>query len=289
MRPATTGLLRLAVALSSLTTLAAAWPGWLPERDALIARADDGEQTSPTSSIPGATIGGSVTLPPTSSATKKPDSKSSASNPNSHNLNDATPEGTGTGTGTKGHQTAGPTHTTFSPVLPPGGVSVTQPTSLPGTTPLVKIGDWVTWGWNYTSLLGTPNAIDVLISCAVATETWTLTTNMTFETSVSYLWDTSIQEDNVEDPLLTELYTLIVKDTDVDITAPAEAGYLGAYTGYTFGMYQPMKPTPLADWSCTGCSAANSVFDHPALGLAVGMSVLTFASFTWFVTGLGLH
>jgi len=280
MRPSTAGLLRLALGFSSLTSLAVAWPGWLPERDALIARADS--SSAPSSSIPGTTLGGPTGTKATSKATS-----AATTAANGHNLNTAVPE-TGTNTG-KGHHHTGSTHTTFDPELPAGGVSVQQPTSLPGTTPLVMIGDHVTWAWNYTSLLGKPTAIDVLVSCSVATETWTLTSNMTFATSVSYVWDTSIQENNVEDPLLTELYTLIIKDTDASITEPAEPGYLGAYTGYTFGMYEGIKYTPLPEWHCTGCSAGNSLFDRSSLGLALGMSVVTFVSFTWFVTGMGLH
>lgn len=41
MRPTAT-LMRLALCLSSAAPLVSAWPGWLPELDALVVRADKG-------------------------------------------------------------------------------------------------------------------------------------------------------------------------------------------------------------------------------------------------------
>ncbi|KAG8420389.1 hypothetical protein J3459_011119 [Metarhizium acridum] len=155
---------------------------------------------------------------------------------------------------------------------------------------LYKISDYVTWSWNYTSLLGTPTAIDVIVSCSAASETWTLTGNMSFSTAVSYVWDTKKQANDIQSPLGVQQYTLIVKDSDASITQAPEAGYLGAFTSYTFGMYTGQPYTPYADWTCPGtCSAASSAFDRQAVGLAIITSIVTFLSFTWFVAGLGLH
>ncbi|EQK97342.1 hypothetical protein OCS_06944 [Ophiocordyceps sinensis CO18] len=156
-------------------------------------------------------------------------------------------------------------------------------------TPLYKIRDHVTWSWNYTSLLGTPTAVDVLVSCSVASEMWTLTSNMTFETSVEYVWDSSKEADFVEKPLPEQLCTFIVKDSEAAISAGPSPGQLGTYKGLTFGLYAGKPATAFADWKCTGCSGASSLFDSQALGLAVSMSVITFLSFTWFVAGLELR
>lgn len=162
------------------------------------------------------------------------------------------------------------------------------PTTTSGTQ-LYMIGDYVTWGWNYTDLLGTPTAIDVLVSCSTATETWTLTQNMTFETLGSFTWDTgAYQQTAVASPLLTEMYTLIIYDADSSISATADPGYLGTYDGFTFGLYTNKPYTPLADWVCVTCSAASSDLDRHALGAVLAMSVITVLSFTWFVTGFGL-
>lgn len=155
-------------------------------------------------------------------------------------------------------------------------------------TPLFKVGDNVDLGWNYTSLLGDPTAIDVLISCATATKTWTLTSNMTFETSVDFTWNTNDTEPT-DQKLLSEMYTLIIKDSDAEITEVAEPGYLGVYSGFTFGLYTPQPYVPFNEWECTGCNAGSSDMDRRALGFAFTMSLITIFSFTWFVTGLGLH
>lgn len=205
------------------------------------------------------------------------------------NTAEASQTGKATGTNTKKGTTSTPTHTQFAPDSPVGGVQILTPATNVEPTVLYKIKDYVTLGWNYTSLQGTPTAIDVLVSCSSASATWTLTQNMTFATSVNYVWDTKKQADNPNSPLLTEMYTLIVKDSDSAITAAPEPGYLGVYSGFKFGLYTAQPYTPYPEWTCPGCSDASSLFSHQALGLAVTMSAVTFLSFTWFVAGLGLH
>ncbi|XP_044718060.1 uncharacterized protein HRG_08702 [Hirsutella rhossiliensis] len=284
MRPAQS-LVSLAVCLSSIVVPAAAvaWPNshWLPEIRNLVARQDSSSSSRSASPSPSATPGSAVSADSTASRTNA-------------GQNTAEPTATGKSSGkSSGTRTkdggSEATHTEFPPDAPPGGVSMLSPATNLEPTPLYKIRDHVTWSWNYTSLLGTPTAVDVLVSCSVASETWTLTSNMTFETSVEYVWDTNKEADSVEKPLLEQLYTLIVKDSEAAITAPPQPGYLGTYKGFTFGLYAGKPATAFADWKCTGCSGASSLFDNQALGLAVSMSVITFLSFTWFVSGLGLR
>ncbi|PHH92815.1 hypothetical protein CDD83_4724 [Cordyceps sp. RAO-2017] len=251
----------------------------------LLARA--GEASASTSAAP-------TSAKPEESASSKSNAKSDdtatdkqpASTTTDLNTAEPTESGKTSGTRTKGGK---PTHTGFAIDAPPGGVNMLTPAPNVEPTPLYKMRDHVTWGWNYTSLLGTPTAIDVMVSCSTASETWTLTNNMSFTTMVNYVWDTSVEADSVEKPLLNAMYTLIVKDSDADMTAPPEPGYLGTYKGFTFGLYSPKPYTPYPDWTCTGCSDASSLLDRQALGLAVVMSIVTFLSFTWFVAGLGLH
>ncbi|POR37124.1 Uncharacterized protein TPAR_02633 [Tolypocladium paradoxum] len=297
MRPAQS-LLQLAVCLSSLAPLASAsaWPGWLPDIGAIVVRVDS-QSPSTAKATPDPTSASD-----SASGTRSPDStatNSGKSAPESTvDLNTAEPSKTGMGTG-KGtgkatgananNSTNKPTHTQFAPDSPAGGVQILTPATNAEPTVLYKIKDQVTWGWNYTSLQGTPTAIDVLVSCSSASATWTLTSNMTFATSVNYVWDTKKQAEDPEAPLLTEMYTLIVKDSDSAITAAPEPGYLGVYSGFKFGLYTAQPYTPYPDWTCPGCSDASSLFSHQALGLAVTMSIVTFFSFTWFVAGLGLH
>lgn len=172
---------------------------------------------------------------------------------------------------------------------PAGAVVMVTPAPTYQATQLYKIGDHITWGWNYTNLQGTPTAIDVYVSCSTVSATWTLTQNMTFNTKGSYTWDTGeYQATAVSNPLIVEQYTLVIIDSDSSITATAEAGYLGPYSGFKFGLY---TPRPYVDedqgWQCATCSAALGAVERRAVGAAVAMSVVTVLSFTWFVAGFG--
>ena len=153
-----------------------------------------------------------------------------------------------------------------------------------------KIGDYVTFGWNYTSLEATPTAVNVMATCTANTQLYTIAMNVTITNSTNAVtWDTgSYQATAVQDPLLTETYTLIIYDAARSISATAQAGYLAVYDSYTFGMYTPQPYTPLAEWQCVTCSAALSDNQRRALGMMLGMSVLTVLSFTWFVSGTGV-
>lgn len=203
-------------------------------------------------------------------------------NLNTGGMSTSAPSGTA-----KGNSTSKPTHTVYNDEDPAGSVVMITPAATLGTQ-LYKIGDFVTWAWNYTNLQGPPTAIDVLVSCSTASNTWTLTQNMTFATEGAFTWDTgAYQHTAVASPLLTEEYTLIIFDADSSISATAEAGYLAAFDGFVFGMYTPQPYTPLSDWQCATCSAAVSDMDKRALGFALTMSIITVLSFTWFVTGIG--
>ena len=153
-----------------------------------------------------------------------------------------------------------------------------------------KIGDFVTFGWNYTSLLATPTAINVMATCTANEQLYTIVMNQTITNSTGAVtWDTgSYQATAVSDPLLTETYTLIIYDAASSISATAQAGYLAVYDQYTFGMYTPQPYTPLGDFQCATCSGALSDMERRALGMVVGMSIITVLSFTWFVGGLGI-
>jgi hypothetical protein len=153
-----------------------------------------------------------------------------------------------------------------------------------------KIGDFVTFAWNYTSLLATPTAINIMATCTENNQLYTLALNQTIGNSTGAVtWDTgSYQATAASAPLLTETYTLIIYDAASSISATAQAGYLAVYDQYTFGMYSPQAYTPLADYTCATCSAAFSDMERRAIGMVVGMSVLTVLSFTWFVGGTGV-
>lgn len=108
-----------------------------------------------------------------------------------------------------------------------------------------KIGDFVTFAWNYTSLSVTPTAIDVLASCSINSQPYTIAMNQSVQPTGAVTWDTGNYQSTATVPLLTETYTLVIYDAAKDVSATAQAGYLGVYDQFTFGMYVPQKYTPL--------------------------------------------
>ena len=104
-----------------------------------------------------------------------------------------------------------------------------------------KIGDWVTFAWNYTSLSVTPSAIDIMASCSANQATYTIALNQTVEATGRIEWDTNATQAT---PYLTETYTLLIYDSQSSVSATAKAGYLGTFNQFTFGMYQPQSYTP---------------------------------------------
>lgn len=293
---------QLAVALLSLSPIASAsglWPRFLPEIDSLVVRADPEPASS---EAPAPTATAKDTAKPTGSASDNQDATTTApptttkkGNPISTNYNTGllseSDSGTGTGTGTKtktGTKATTTKHQTFDAEDAPGSITMITPSAL-ASSQLYKIGDYITWGWNYTNVQATPTAVDVLVSCSDASATWTLTQNMTFATPGSFTWDTqAYQTQNVENPLLVAKYTLIIYDSDSSLAATSEAGYLAAFTGFTFTLYTPQPYTPLSSgWVCATCSGGVSDIDKRAFGAVVAMSVVTVFSFTWFVTGFG--
>jgi len=153
-----------------------------------------------------------------------------------------------------------------------------------------KIGDFITFGWNYTSLEATPTAVNILASCSANSELFTIQMNQTVANNTGAVtWDTgSYQATAVGNPLLTETYTLVIYDAASSISATAQAGYLAVFDSYTFGMYSPQAYTPLNDYQCVTCSGALSDMERRALGMVLGMCCLTVLSFTWFVGGTGV-
>lgn len=113
------------------------------------------------------------------------------------------------------------------------------------STTYYKIGQDVTFVWNYTSLSVTPSRIDVVASCSLNSNIYTLAQNMSVEPTGSIVWDTGKYQASATIPLLTATYTLFVYDANKELTSIPQAGYLGSQIGYSFGMYTPEAYTPL--------------------------------------------
>jgi hypothetical protein len=189
------------------------------------------------------------TQPAKTSAAAKPTATGDNNN-NDDNNNDNNSSGDNasntakeTASGTKkpsGSKTTGKgsKSTSFDARLPAGGLTMVTPNALAGTQ-FYKVGDWVTFAWNYTSLSVTPTAIDVLASCTANQATYTISVNMS-ATETEVLWNTKNTPEG-QAPFLTENYKLLIYDSDLSATAAPRAGYLGAFTGFTFGMYLPQE------------------------------------------------
>ncbi|RYP48831.1 hypothetical protein DL768_005339 [Monosporascus sp. mg162] len=278
-------LLTVAVALSPL---ASAWSNLLPDVGALVVRQDNPTTTAGSTADPTSDNNSERTTTTdqdrttTESASPTGDETTTRRGPTTTNLNTG-----GTRTGTRsGSDSSEPTRTTFDPIDGAGSVVMVTPGITDGFQ-LYKIENPtpITWVWNYTSLQGTPTAIDVKVSCSVASATWTLTQNMTFRSPATFTWDTNNFETPGQDELLTEQYTLLVHDSDGSPTDQAEPGYLAPFDGFRFGLYHKGEYKPLNEWDCVTCSAANGDLDRKALGFAVSMSAITVLTFTWYVAG----
>jgi hypothetical protein len=171
-----------------------------------------------------------------------------------------------------------------------------------------KVGDFVTFAWNYTSISKLPKAVDVLVTCTANQHLYTLALNETAHSTGSIVWDTGKYQSTATVPLLTESYTLIIYDAESSISATARPGYLGTYEGFIFGMYTPQAYTPWSgesphrlpcgttesltyvqiDFDCATCSAAVSQAERQTWAFLFGMMTITILSFTWFGSGFGV-
>lgn len=180
---------------------------------------------------------------------------------------------------------------TFDNRLPAGGVSMITPNAIAGPQ-YYKIGDYVTYAWNYTSLSMTPSAVDILASCSLNSATYTIALNQSVsagpDATQAITWDTGKYQATATQPLLMATYTLIIYDAQSEVTAMPRAGYLGTWSQFTFGMYVPQPYTPIADYVCATCNGAMSTMTKHTMGFMAGMAVVTVLSFGWFGGVAGL-
>jgi len=206
------------------------------------------------------------------------------------NTKSGQPSATSTGTKKGASTSKKPTTTAFDARLPAGGVAMITPAIIDGPQ-YYKIGDFVTLAWNYTSLLATPTAVNIVATCTANSQLYTIAANQTVTNATAAVtWDTgAYQQTALGDPLLTEKYTLIIYDAAGEISATARAGYLAPFNQYTFGMYAKGSYVDREQgFICATCSGALGDMERRALGMVIGVSVLTVFSFTWFVSGTGI-
>jgi len=236
------------------------------------------------------------TQPAKTSAADKPTETGGNNNDNNDNNNnndDNKSSGTAkeTASGTQkpsGSKTTGKgsKSTSFDARLPAGGLTMVTPNALAGTQ-FYKVGDWVTFAWNYTSLSVTPSAIDVLASCTANQATYTIAVNISAK-QTEVLWDTKHTPDG-QAPFLTENYKLLIYDSDLSATAAPRPGYLGAFTGFTFGMYLPQEYISLKDgYTCPNCNGALSLSEKKTLAAMLLTTGTTIGSMLYFTYQFGV-
>ncbi|KAK5191579.1 hypothetical protein LTR99_003593 [Exophiala xenobiotica] len=186
-----------------------------------------------------------------------------------------------------GTKTTATKTTAIDPRLPPGGISLITPAATDGIQ-FYRVGENVTFQWNYTSLSVTPSAIDVLASCSLNQATYTISANMSVDPTGAITWDTGNFPEAITSPFAVASYTLIVHDAASDITDVPSAGYLGAYDQYVFGMYTGQAYTPLNEFKCATCNGAFSVHEKQVFGVVLMTAAITVMSFTWFANGFGV-
>lgn len=76
----------------------------------------------------------------------------------------------------------------ISPDSPPGGVQMKNPSVFDGYQ-LYKIGDKVTFAWNYTSLQVTPTALNIEAFCTLGARRFDIASNVSADTT-EVVWDT---------------------------------------------------------------------------------------------------
>ncbi|KAL2838419.1 hypothetical protein BJX68DRAFT_249000 [Aspergillus pseudodeflectus] len=253
----------------------------------LLPRQDDSESDSETTTTDAdsATTGATPTADETASETETSTSTRSSSDDDNESQTTSRPSVTSTRGSNSTHTSSSNRTTSVDPRSPPGGISILTPAAT--STTYYKVGDTLTFVWNYTSLEITPTAVNVIASCSINSATYTISSNMSVSETQSVEWDTGKYQANATIPLLTATYTLIVYDESKDVDDIASAGELSSQNRYYFGMYISQPYVDLDEYVCATCSGALSSTETQALKFGVGMALITIATFTWFATGFG--
>ncbi|KAK9454113.1 hypothetical protein V1511DRAFT_408796 [Dipodascopsis uninucleata] len=162
-----------------------------------------------------------------------------------------------------------------------GGISMITPAITDSET-YIKIGDYATFSWNYTSLYVSPSAINVEAYCSANDYYYPIALNLSIE-NTEYVWNTSGYEATASVPLLTAEYTIYIYDSDSNPSAQASVGYLGVYDSLRFGVYSPQVYTPLDQYHCATCSGAFSLLDKQVLRGTLFMLLVAIGSALYII------
>ncbi|KAJ4993019.1 hypothetical protein SVAN01_01371 [Stagonosporopsis vannaccii] len=214
-------------------------------------------------------------------------SEASATNGDNNDDASTTPRASASGSqrGSGSRTTSRSRATSYDPRLPAGGISMVTPGVFAGSQ-FYKVGDYVTFAWNYTSLSQTPSAIDILATCTANQATYTIAVNQSAD-QTSVVWDTK-NTPSGQAPFLTEKYTLLIYDAESSVSAAPRAGYLGVFNTFQFGMYTPMPYVPFNEYQCPSCNGALSQFEKMTLQAVLFTTGTTIGSLLYFTYTFGL-
>ncbi|KAJ8097353.1 hypothetical protein POJ06DRAFT_261149 [Lipomyces tetrasporus] len=160
----------------------------------------------------------------------------------------------------------------IDPRSPAGGVSMITPAITDSET-YIKVGDYATFSWTYTSLIVSPSAVNVEAYCSVNDYYYPIANVTANDTHV--VWNTSAYQETATIPLLVAEYTLYIYDASSNPSSIANPGHLAAYDNLNFGVYTPQPYTPLNDYQCATCSGSFSLIERNVLRGTLAISVIT--------------
>lgn len=143
----------------------------------------------------------------------------------------------------------------------PGSVTITMPPIQ--SNPYYKIApsEYITFGWNFSSIIVTPTALTV---AAVGANGYTYpvgpTDGVIPGTAQSVVWyPYGYQTANPSLPLVQASYTLHIWAQGGPSAFPSP-GYLEPNSELVFAMYTPQAYTPLSSgWQCAGCPSSGAL------------------------------
>ncbi|KAF8526594.1 hypothetical protein BU17DRAFT_82706 [Hysterangium stoloniferum] len=186
----------------------------------------------------------------------------------------------------QGNAQSSSTQITIPQTAPAGGIQMTQP---PQTAALsfykIAPSQPITFGWNLTSLSITPTQLTVSAFCSANGNTYPVgpTDGVIAGDATQVVWDLySYQQAHPTQPLIIASYTLQIQDAH-GLTALPAPGRFAPFTGATFALYSPEPYTPLASWSCAGCSSATLNTGSSPLLISIIATFLAFVLGGWGV------
>ncbi|KAF8579666.1 hypothetical protein K439DRAFT_1416093 [Ramaria rubella] len=197
-----------------------------------------------------------------------PNSQSSGSSSQSNsNSNSQSASNSNSQSGSNAPASSTPAPISIPQTAPAGGVQFTRPAQTAAAS-YYKIApsELITFGWNLTSLSITPDSLTISAFCSANGNTYPVgpTNGVIPGDSTQVVWNPfAYQQANPTQPLIIASYTLQVMDAHGLTQVPAP-GRFAPNTEMTFALYTPQSYTPLASWTCSGCSsAASNALTHP--------------------------